>query len=131
VLVQLAVALTWYGPYITGLVQLVLIGLFPFVLLWALIPGTHFEPLAHYFVALLFTSSTPLWWALVDQAARIAATQVPQMGHGWDAAIAAWMLQGLWTATIAALGVFIIPLIVGSLFFVAFRGVHTLWRGAL
>jgi len=130
-LVRVAVVLTWYGPYIIGIINLVLLGLFPVVLLWALIPGTQFEPVAHYFVALLFTSSAPLWWALVDQAAKIAGSQIPQLGTGWDAAIAGWMISGLWVASITALGMLLIPVITGLLFFAAFRGLGALWRGGL
>jgi hypothetical protein len=132
-LVRLAVILTWYGPYLLGLVNLVMLGLFPFVMLWALIPGAQFEPLAHYFAALLFTSSVPLWWALVDQGARLAAMQTPQIGAAGSvlAEITSWMASGLWVASVTALGILVIPVIVGCMFFAAFRVVGSLWRGGL
>ena len=56
-------------------------------MLWALMPGTQFQPLAHYFVALLFTSSMPLWWALVDQAHKVAGATAPQQTEGYAAAL--------------------------------------------
>jgi hypothetical protein len=110
-----------------------MLGLFPFVMLWALIPGAQFEPLAHYFAALLFTSSVPLWWALVDQGARLAAMQTPQIGAAGSvlAEITSWMASGLWVASVTALGILVIPVIVGCMFFAAFRVVGSLWRGGL
>jgi hypothetical protein len=130
-LVRTAMLLTWYGPYIVGLINLVLIGLFPFVMLWALIPRTQFEPLAHYFVALLFTSSTPLWWALVDQAARLAS-QVPPTSNGtMSAAWRTFIASGLWSASLTALGILLVPIVTGLLYFAAFRAVGQLWRSGL
>jgi len=132
-LVRLAVILTWFGPYLLGFANLVLLGLFPFVILWALIPGAQCEPLAHYFVALLFTSSAPLWWALVDQAARLAALQTPQLGADGStlASLTSWMASGMWMASITAFGILLIPVVVGLVFFAAFRAVGSLWRGGL
>jgi hypothetical protein len=131
-LVRIAMVLVWYGPYILGLINLVLIGLFPFVMLWSLSPGTQFEPLAHFFVALLFTSSAPLWWALIDQAATLAAGQAPPRGDRTTlAAITAFLSSGLWVASITALGILLLPVITGLLFFAAFRAVGSLWRGGI
>lgn len=130
-LVGLAVFLTWWGPYVIGLVNLVLIGLFPFVLLWALTPSSQFQPLAHYFTALLFTSSMPLWWALVDVAARLARSQAPRAtteGLQWATGLAAGFA---WSTMITTLGILLIPLVVGSLLFLSFRAVGGLWRGTV
>jgi len=129
-LVGIAVFLTWWAPYIVGLINLVLIGLFPFVMLWALIPNTQFQPLANYFVALLFTCSAPLWWSLVDIAQRLAASQAPQSSE---------LLLGLgnrltayaWSTMVTALGIVLIPVVTGILFFAVFRAVGGLWRGAV
>jgi hypothetical protein len=117
--VGVAVFLTWWGPYIVGLINLVLVGLFPLVMLWALIPGTQFQPLAHFFVALLLTSSMPLWWALVDVAARFAATDVNVL-VGWS-----------WSTMITTLGILLIPVVTGILMFAVFRAVGGLWRAGL
>jgi hypothetical protein len=130
-LVRLALLLTWYGPYIMGFINMVLIGLFPFVVLWALVPGAQFQPIAQYALALLFTSSTPLYWALVDQAAQLA-TQVPPTSNGITGI--AWkqfISTGMWTASITALGIILIPVVVGLLYFAAFRAVGNLWKGSL
>ena len=40
-----AIFLTWWAPYIFGIINMVLLGLFPFVLLWSLTPGQQFRPL--------------------------------------------------------------------------------------
>jgi hypothetical protein len=118
-LVGLAVWLTFYGPYILGLVNLVLVGLFPFVMLWALIPQTQFQPLAHYFTALLFTSSAPLWWALVDQGAKLAGAQLTAPCVNCPTATAGqglmqWMASGMWVASITAVGILLVPLVTAA-----------------
>jgi hypothetical protein len=127
-IVGLAVMLTWWGPYLIGLLHLVLIGLFPFAVLWALIPGTQFQPLAGYFVALLFTCSSPLWWAIIDQAQRLAGatarpTEAMLFGLG-NTAVAA-----IWSAGVTTLGIMLVPMVCALLFFAAFRGVGHLWHG--
>ena len=118
-LVGLAVFLTWWGPYMVGLVNLVLLGLFPFVMLWALVPGVQFQPLAHYFVALLFTSSMPLWWALVDVASRLAAPGTP------------FLVAFSWSTLVTVLGILLIPMVTAILMFAVFRAVGSLWRGSV
>jgi hypothetical protein len=131
-LVGIAVFLAWWGPYIIGLINLVLVGLFPFALLWALIPGNQFQPLAHYFIALLFTASMPLWWALVDVAQRLAVSQAPAQGMpGLLGAFAAWTAAQAWGMMITALGILLIPIVTGILVFSVFRAVGALWRGTL
>ena len=130
-LLGLAVFLTWWGPYIIGMVLLVLVGLFPFVVLWALIPQSQFQPLAHYFVALLFVSSTPLWWALVDVAARLAQSLAPRAETSGLQAITAVFSGAAWHAMVTALGILLIPVVLGSLLFVSFRGLNSAWRGGV
>jgi hypothetical protein len=131
-LVGLAVFLTWWGPYLIGLVNLVLLGLFPFVMLWALIPGTQFQPLAQYFVALLFTSSMPLWWALVDVAARqVGGATAPHQTTGYAAEFITWVTAGLWSSATMALGILLVPVITAILMFSVFRAIGHLWRGGL
>jgi hypothetical protein len=130
-LVRVAMALVWYSPYILGMVNMVLVGLFPFLLLWALLPGTQFEPLAHYFMALLFTSSAPLWLALVDQAARLGAQQPPAVEGAMGAVWSVFITTGLWSASLTALGLLLIPLVLAILYFAAFRAIGHLWRGGV
>ena len=130
-LVGIAVFLTWWGPYIIGLVNLVLVGLFPFVLLWALIPGTQFQPLAHYFIALLFTSSMPLWWALIDQAQRIAGITIPPATPGYAAGVSAMLSAFAWSTVVTVLGIILVPVVTAILLFTVFRAVGSLWRGAV
>jgi hypothetical protein len=126
--VGLAVFLTWWGPYLLGLANLALLGLFPLVMLWALLPGTQFQPLAHYFVALLFTSAMPLWWALIDQAQRVAGTVAPRAN---DPLLA--LTNGLtamaWSSAVTVLGIVLVPVVTGILMFAVFRAEGHLWRG--
>jgi hypothetical protein len=131
-LVGLAVFLAWWGPYMMGLMHLVLVGLFPFVMLWALIPGNQFQPLAHYFVALLFAASMPLWWALVDVAQRLAVSQAPAQNlPGFAGWVAAWTASQAWSMMITALGILLIPIMTGIVLFSVFRAVGALWRGTV
>ena len=123
-LVGLAVFLTWWGPYLMGLVNLVLLGLFPFVMLWALIPGTQFQPLAQYFVALLFTSSMPLWWALVDVACagrRGAGATSSQDVLLSSSATAVTAMA--WSTVVTVLGILLVPVVTAILMFSVFRAV--------
>ena len=125
------VFLTWWGPYIVGLVNLVLLGLFPLVMLWALIPGTQFQPLAHYFVALLFTSSMPLWWALVDVAARLAGTNAPRSTDLLVGLLGNGITALTWSTAVTVLGILLVPVVTGILMFSVFRAVGGLWRGTV
>jgi hypothetical protein len=130
-LVRAALLAVWYGPYMLGVINLVLLGLFPFVVLWALVPGTQFQPLVQYFLALLFTCSAPLWFALVDQAARLGSQQPPAVDGAIGTAWSLFISMGLWSASLTALGLLLIPVVTGFLYFSAFRAVSHLWRGPL
>ena len=129
--VGIAAFLTWWGPYIVGILTLVLLSLFPFVFLWALLPGTQFQPLAGYFVALLLASSAPLWWALVDQAQRLATAQAPQSSDLLVGLVANWAPHYLWGTVVTVLGILLIPVACALVFFAAFRALGSLWRGAV
>ena len=128
-LVRLAAFLVWFGPSIMGLVQLVLVSLFPLVLLWALIPQTQFQPLAHYVVALLFVFSVPLFWALIDQAQKLAGAAAQPTA---PSVLGLGTLQAaVWSSMVTILGLLVVPLVCGLLFFAAFRAVGSLWRGGV
>jgi hypothetical protein len=129
-IVGMAAFLTWWAPYIIGLINLVLVALLPFVLLWALIPGTQFQPLASYVVALLFTNAAPLWWALIDQAQRLAGSTAPQ-SHDPILGLGNAATAFLWSHFVTVLGILVIPVITGMVFFAVFRAVGSLWRGAV
>ena len=130
-IVKTAMVLVWYAPYLLGIINMVLIGLFPFVLIWSLIPGTQFAPLAYYFMALLFTCSAPLWFALVDVGARLGSQQPPTVEGAIGAAWSLFITTGLWQASLTALGMLLIPVVTGLLYFAAFRAVSSLWRGGV
>jgi len=130
-LVRIAVLLTWYAPYLLGIVQMVLVGLLPFLLPLALIPGMQLQPLLHYFLALLFVLFSPLWWALVELASLRCASQPPQIGHGWDAQVAGFLVNGLWVASITALGLFVVIATTGIIVFANFRAIGAAWRGGM
>jgi hypothetical protein len=124
-LVRPAVFLTWWGPYIIGIINLVLLGLFPIVLIWSLFPQAQFQPLASYFAVLFFTTSAPLWWALVDIAARLAGGVSPNL----------WTSPEEWAAGLSAsfvvivLGILLVPVVVGTLIVGSWRAIGSLWRG--
>ena len=124
-LVGLAVFLTWWGPYILGLINLVVLGLFPIVVLWSLFPQAQFRPLATYFAVLFFTTASPLWWALVDGAARLAQGLPPAMLDN----PAEWLHGQVAYYVVTALGILLIPVITGLLVFSSWRAIGGLWRG--
>lgn len=129
-MIGLAVWLTFWLPYVTGYVNLVMVGLFPFALLWALTPGQQGPPLMQYFAALLLTCSMPLWWALVDVASTLG--MAPSGSEAGLVANVTHIMTGwYWSATATALGVVLVPIVVGILFFASFRGINSLWRGGI
>ena len=130
-LVRAALFLIWYGPYVLGMLNLVLIALFPFVLLWAMIPGTQFEPLAHYVMALLFLHSLTLWWALVDVMTRVLAQPTTGPDDNMSAAWNAFVVSGLWQASLTAIGIIVMAAATGFVYFRSFRAVGSLWRGGV
>ena len=122
--VGLAVFLTWWGLYILGLVNLVVLGLCPIVVLWALFPQAQFRPLATYFAVLLFTTASPLWWALVDSAARLAQGLSPSL---WTDPLE-WASGHVTYYVVIALGILLIPVITSLLIFGSWRAIGGLWR---
>lgn len=127
-LVRIAIVGIWYGPYVLGMINLVVLALFPFVFLIALMPQRQYQPLLAYFLILLFTTSAPFWFALVDLIARLAASQVPQVGTGYEAVMFTRMVSGLWVASITAIGMLVVPVAVATVFGV--RAFGSLWRGS-
>jgi hypothetical protein len=125
-LVGPAVFLTWWAPYIMGIINLVVLGLFPIVLIWSLFPRAQFQPLASYFAVLFFTTSTPLWWALVDIAARLAGGTPPL--HFWtDPGQAAAEYSASLLVTVV--GILLVPVVLGMLIVGSWRAIGGLWRG--
>jgi hypothetical protein len=124
-LVGPAVFLTWWAPYIMGIINLVVLGMFPIVLIWSLFPRAQFQPLATYFAVLFFTTSAPLWWALVDVAARLAGGVPPNF----------WGAPGQWAEKLSAslvvtvLGILLVPVVLGTLIIGSWRAIGSLWRG--
>jgi hypothetical protein len=124
-LVGLAVFLTWWGPYILGLVNLVVLGLFPIVVIWSLFPQAQFRPLATYFAVLFFTTGSLLWWALVDVAARLAQSTPPPLFTNLVEWANGWVTYNV----VTALGILLIPVVTGLLIFGSWRAIGGLWRG--
>lgn len=118
-----AVFLTWWAPYILGIANLVLLGMFSvFFLFWCLIPGQQFAPMLSYFAALWFTCSAPLWWALVDLSSRLAMALAPQssdlvLGVGNGA------MGYIWGAIITVFGLLVIMYILARLLFGTLRSI--------
>jgi hypothetical protein len=128
-LVGLAVFLTWWGPYILGLINLVVLGLFPIVMLWSLFPQAQFRPLATYFAVLFFTTASPLWWALVDGAARLAQGAAQGTPSSLFPAVIEWANGLVVYYVVTALGILLIPVVTGALIFGSWRAIGGLWRG--
>lgn len=125
IIVGLATWLTWWGPYVLGMVNMVLIALFPLAVLWALLPRNGGQALVAYFAALAWTTATPLWWALVDAASRLAGTgSSTPVSAPW-----AWVQQFVAPLLITSLGVIAIPLATALAIFGTYRAIGGLWRG--
>jgi len=129
-IVGLAVFLTWWMPYMLGLAHLVLDTFFVFVVLMAMWPNTQYQPLGVFFTAKLFLCSAPIWWALADQAQRLAATIGPRsddvlLGLGTSA-----MAYGRST-WIAVLCLLLIPPLTSAVLFLGFRGLSGLMRSPM
>jgi hypothetical protein len=129
-IVGIAVFLTWFGPYLLGIALFVTIGLFTFALLWALIPGQQFQAMAGYVMFLLYVSLAPLWWASVDLLQKLAAPTAPQsddliLGLGNAS------MQFLYSTSITVLGILLVPVLTGVVFFAAYRAGASLWRGVV
>ena len=125
-LVRPAVFLTWWGPYIMGLINLVVLGLFPVVVIWSLFSRAQVQPLASYFATLFFTTSTPLWWALVDVAARLAGG-TPPLNFWADPGQAAAEYSASLVVTVV--GILLVPVVLGMLIVGSWRAIGGLWRG--
>jgi hypothetical protein len=67
----------------------------------------------------------PLWWALVDVAARLAGGAPPDI----------WALPGQYAENIAAslvvtvVGILLVPVLLGMLIVGSWRAIGGLWRG--
>ena len=59
----------------------------------------------------------------MDLATRLFASQPPQIGHGWDAQVAGFLVNGLWVASITALGLFVVIATTGIIVFANFRAI--------
>ena len=103
-LVGLAVFLTWWAPYLIGLVNLVLIGLFPLrdalgADPWHTVPA----PCALLCRAVLH-EFLPLWWALIDQAHKVAGATAPQQTEGYAAALTTMLSAFAWSTVVTVAG---------------------------
>jgi hypothetical protein len=128
--VSLAAWLIYWAPYLLGYLLLVLVGFFPIAFLWALWPGNQFRPLITYFLALLWACSSPLWFAIIDLTARSAASQAPQT-QDVIFQVLNWAPAQVSSVVVTVVGIFLVPLVMGSLFFVSLRGIGSLWRGGV
>lgn len=133
-LVRTALFVTWYAPYVLGWLDAIVIGFFPLVLLLGMVFRRTWQTLLAYFGLLAFLTSSPVWWALSDQCATLAASLPPQIGTGYEASVVSFLASGMWYTSIVALTVLTIPLgfslVLGILTsYAAYRGVTTLIRG--
>ena len=61
----------------------------------------------------------PLWWALIDVAARLVAPD------------AHFLVAFSWRTIVTVLGILLVPVVTAILMFSVFRAVGSLWRGGL
>ena len=76
--VGLAMWFVYWSPFIFGFALQQLIGLFPIIVCYSLLPEAQFKPLIHYFMVLTYVCCAPLWMALVMLGGRWSASLAPQ-----------------------------------------------------
>lgn len=119
--VGFAMWFVYWSPFIFGTALQVLIGLFPVVICYALIPGHQFKPLVVYFLALLYVCCSPLWFALVELAARTAMALAPQAK---DALLSTlnWAPGQIYGAVATVTGLVIVFALGAGILFLSARG---------
>jgi hypothetical protein len=123
-----AIFLTWWAPYIFGIINMVLLGLFPLVLLWSLTPGQQFRPILLFFALLFVTSATPLWWALVDVAARLGGS----LDINMMTAVPQWLEAAAARLVITVVGIFVVLVTMAVMvLWTGFAAVRGIFRAAL
>lgn len=119
--VGLAMWFIYWSPFLFGFAFQVLVGLFPVIACYALLPGRPFQPLVLYFTALLYVCCSPLWFALVDLSARAATTLAPQ---SQDALLSTlnWAPAQSYAVVVTVIGLVIVQPLGAALLFVSGRG---------
>lgn len=125
-----ALFLVQWMPYIAGLLSAVVLVFFPFVVLWALLPGQHVRPLAIYVLLLFFVHSTPLWWAIADALSSMAA-HIDQPHAAGAIFASAGQAARRWetSATVGAMAIILVPVVQAVVMFGTWRAVSSSWRG--
>lgn len=111
-----AMWLSYWAPFIVGIVLQELVGLFPLVLCYAWVAGQQFKPLVIYFLSLLYVLFTPVWFAIIDLAARSAATHAPQSNDPL-LSLLNWAPAQTASVVVTVLGIFLVPTIGAGVFF--------------
>ena len=75
--VGLAMWFVYWSPLIFGFALQQLIGMFPIIVCYSLLPESQFKPLVYYFLALAYVCFSPFWFALVELFARWGASLAP------------------------------------------------------
>ena len=119
--VSVAMWFVFWSPFIFGTALQVLVGLFPVVFCYALIPKAQFKPLVIYFLTLLYVCCSPLWFALVDLAARAAAARAP---HAQDAVFSMlnWAPEQVYSVVVTVIGLVLVFSIGAGILFLSARG---------
>jgi hypothetical protein len=128
--VGMAMVFIWSAPEIFGTALLILIGLFPIPFLFMLTPFAGFKSVFMYFLTLLYVCCSPLWFALIDLRMRAAMATAPQ---SQDAMLGLlnWAPQQAAGARAVVVGLFVVSVVGGIMFFSLARGVAGNIAGAL
>lgn len=109
----------WY-PLLVGIVLHQLVGLFPLIVCWALLPESQLKPLVYYFLALAFVCCAPLWMALVDLFARWGASLAPATSDP-ILSLFTWVPMHVYGAVATVIGLVVVHVLGAALFFGASR----------
>lgn len=120
-LLGVALWFVYWSPFMFGTALQVLVGLFPVVVCYGLAPQSQVRPFVSYFLALLYVCCSPLWFALVDLAARAAASQAPQSE---DALISLlnWVPVQTYSVVVTVLALGIVFAVGAGVLFLSVRG---------
>jgi hypothetical protein len=125
--VGLSAWLLLWMPYILGTMQLVVVGFAPIAVCWMLVHRQLLRALMTYCLGVFWVYSSPVWFALIELLARLAASLAPKTQ---DALLQVlnWPSAQLYAVIVTVIGLAIIPVLMLAAFYGSLRVTNTLLR---
>lgn len=119
--VGIAMWFVYWSPFLFGFALQQLIGLFPIIVCYSLLPESQFKPLIYYFLALAYVCCAPLWLALVDLASRWGASLAP-VSQDAILSLFNWAPAQVYGVVVTVIGLFLVHVIGAGVLFASGRG---------